>query len=96
VVDDGLEGLGDGKSHERYLPATRLRELSDLRELSLVERKKILRTVIPRKSSCIEYVSYLDWEAVKLFELIKKQDLEGLVVNEKTGNTRSRRFGAKS
>src|SRR5215471_15773639 len=32
----------------------------DLRELSLLERKKILRSVIPRKSSWIGCVSYVD------------------------------------
>jgi ATP-dependent DNA ligase len=38
-----------------------------LRELSLVERKKILRTAIPRK--------LLDREAVKLFDLVKTRTL---------------------
>ena len=51
----------------------------DLRDLPLLERKKILRTVIPRKSSWIGCVSYVDRGALELFELIKKQDLEGLV-----------------
>ena len=32
----------------------------DLRELSPLERKKILRTVIPRKSSWIDCVTYVD------------------------------------
>ena len=55
----------------------------DLRELSLLERKKILRKIIPRKSCWIGYVSYADRGALKLFELVKKQDLEGLVVKRK-------------
>jgi bifunctional non-homologous end joining protein LigD len=58
----------------------------DLRALSLVERKKILRTVVPRKSSWVGCVSYLDRGALKLFELVKKGDLEGLVVKRKDGN----------
>jgi len=57
----------------------------DLRELPLVERKKILRSLIPRKSKCVGYVSYAEREAGKLFELMQKQDLEGLVVKRKDG-----------
>lgn len=55
----------------------------DLRDLPLVERKKFLRRVIPRKSSSVGCVSYVDRGALKLFELVKKQDLEGLVVKRK-------------
>ena len=57
----------------------------DLRDLPLVERKKILRKVIPRKSSSVGCVSYVDRGALKLFELVKKGDLEGLVVKRKDG-----------
>ena len=49
----------------------------DLRELSLLERKKILRSVIPRKSAWIGCVSYVDQGALKLFELVKKMILRG-------------------
>ena len=49
----------------------------DLRELSLLERKKILRSVIPRKSTWIGCVSYADQGALKLFELVKKMILRG-------------------
>jgi bifunctional non-homologous end joining protein LigD len=57
----------------------------DLRDLPLIERKKILRKVIPRKSFSVGCVSYVDRDALKLFELVKKQDLEGLVVKRKDG-----------
>ena len=57
----------------------------DLRDLPLVERKKILRKVTPRKSSSVGCVSYVDRDVPKLFELIKKNDLEGLVVKRKDG-----------
>jgi ATP-dependent DNA ligase len=50
----------------------------DLRNLSLLKRKRILRSAIPRKSACVGYVSYVDRQAMKLFEMIKKGDLEGL------------------
>ena len=51
----------------------------DLRDLALVERKKILREVTPRKISSVGCVSYVDRDALKLFELVKKCDPEGLV-----------------
>ena len=56
----------------------------DLRGLSLL-RKKILRKVIPRKSNSVGCVSYVDKDALKLFELVKKGDLEGLIVKRKDG-----------
>src|SRR5262245_29009074 len=62
----------------------------DLRELPLVERKKILRSVIPRKSTCVGYVSFADKDAVKFFELIQEHDLEGLVVKRKDGQYKPR------
>jgi bifunctional non-homologous end joining protein LigD len=61
----------------------------DLRDLPLLERKKILRSVIPQKSTWIGYVSYIDQHAAKLFELVKARDLEGLVVKRKDGKYRS-------
>ena len=48
------------------------------RPIAARERKKILRSAIPRKSACVGYVSYVDRQAMKLFEMIKKGDLEGL------------------
>ena len=57
----------------------------DLRELSLLERKKILRKVIPRKSNSVGCVSYVEKDTVQLFELVKKSDLKGLVVKRKDG-----------
>jgi ATP-dependent DNA ligase len=57
----------------------------DLRNLPLLERKKILRSVIPRKSFWVGCVSYVDRAALKPFESVKKGDLEGLVVKRKDG-----------
>jgi len=51
--------------------------------LPLVDRKKILRKIIPRRSSWVGCVSYVDRGALKLFEIVKKRDLEGLVVKRK-------------
>jgi bifunctional non-homologous end joining protein LigD len=59
---------------------------NDLRELPLVERKKILRSILPRKSSWIGYVSFIGHtRAKRLFELVKAKDLEGLVAKRKDG-----------
>jgi ATP-dependent DNA ligase len=58
----------------------------DLRELPLLERKKILRSVLPQKSSWIGYVSFIGHtRAKRLFELVKAKDLEGLVTKRKDG-----------
>src|ERR1051325_1125241 len=57
----------------------------DVRDLPLVERRKILRKVVPRKSSSVGCVSYVDRGALNLFELVKKGDLEGLVIKRKDG-----------
>jgi bifunctional non-homologous end joining protein LigD len=56
----------------------------DLRELPLLERKKILRSILPQKSSWIGYVSFIrHTRAKRLFELVKAKDLEGLVAKRK-------------
>jgi bifunctional non-homologous end joining protein LigD len=58
----------------------------DLRELPLLERKKILRFTLPQKSSWIGYVSFIGHtRAKRLFELVKAKDLEGLVAKRKNG-----------
>ena len=61
----------------------------DLRDLPLLERKRILRSILPQNASWIGYVSYVDEQAAKLFELVKARDLEGLVVKRKDGKYRS-------
>jgi bifunctional non-homologous end joining protein LigD len=56
----------------------------DLRDLPLLERKKILQSILPRKSSWIGYVNFIAHaRAKRLFELVKVKDLEGLVVKKK-------------
>jgi hypothetical protein len=41
--------------------------------------------VIPSKSNQVGCVSYVDNDALKLFQLVKKSDLGGLVVKRKDG-----------
>jgi len=60
----------------------------DLRDLPLLQRKKLLRSIIPRKPSCVGYVGYANGRPDKLFELVKAHDLEGLVVKRKDGRYR--------
>jgi bifunctional non-homologous end joining protein LigD len=58
----------------------------DLRDLPLVECKKILRSILPQKSSWIGYVNFIGHtRARRLFELVKAKDLEGLVAKRKDG-----------
>jgi hypothetical protein len=44
---------------------------------------RVSRSDMKRKSSSVGCVSYVDRDALKLFELVKKRDLEGLVVKRK-------------
>jgi ATP-dependent DNA ligase len=50
----------------------------------------MLRSVIPRKSSCIEYVDFVDRQPGRLLQLIKNNDLEGVVAKRKDGRYDSR------
>src|ERR1041384_36861 len=50
----------------------------DVRNLPLVERKKILRKVIPRKSSSVGCVSYVDRGALKAFRAGEERGSRGL------------------
>jgi hypothetical protein len=54
----------------------------------LLERKKLLRSIIPREPFCIGYVGCTDRQPERLFEIIKANDLEGLVVKRKDGRYR--------
>jgi bifunctional non-homologous end joining protein LigD len=46
----------------------------DLRDLPLLERKKILRSILPQKSSWIGYVSFIGHtRAKRLFELVENE-----------------------
>jgi hypothetical protein len=57
---------------------------SDLKRFEF-NNPRVLRSIVPRKSSYIGYVSYADRGALNLFELVKKSDLEGIVVKRKDG-----------
>jgi len=52
---------------------------ADLRERPLVERKRVLRSIIPAQSSCLLFADHVDRCGVKFFRLACQQDLEGVV-----------------
>jgi bifunctional non-homologous end joining protein LigD len=58
---------------------------TDLRNLPLVERKRILRSVVPAGSASILYADYIDKNGTALFEEVCRQDLEGMVAKRKDG-----------
>jgi len=57
----------------------------DLRELPLIERKRILRRIVPRSDSRLLYVGHIETRGVDLFREVCRQDLERIVVKWKHG-----------
>jgi bifunctional non-homologous end joining protein LigD len=57
----------------------------DLRDLPLIERKRVLRTLIPRQPSSLLYVSHICGSGVDLFREVCRRDLEGIVAKHKNG-----------
>src|SRR5215212_7353046 len=51
----------------------------DLRELALIERKRILRGIVPPSGSRLLYVDHIEAEGVALFREVCRRDLEGIV-----------------
>jgi bifunctional non-homologous end joining protein LigD len=61
----------------------------DLRSLPLIERKQILRRIVPRQDSRLLYVKHIDGKGVDLFREVCARDLEGIVAEWKQGVYRS-------
>jgi bifunctional non-homologous end joining protein LigD len=57
----------------------------DVRALPLVERKKLLRMVVPRRSSVILYAQHLHGRGCDLFAEVCRNDLEGIVAKHSAG-----------
>lgn len=57
----------------------------DLRSLALVERKRILRGLVPCQPSRLLYVGHIDGRGVDLFREVCRQDLEGVVAKQRDG-----------
>ena len=55
----------------------------DLREHALVERKELLRGLVPGEPSYLLYLDHLEGKGVELFQSVCKMDLEGIVAKWK-------------
>jgi ATP-dependent DNA ligase len=60
-----------------------LLEGRDLRGLALIERKKILRHLIPRCSSFVLFADYIGARGCDFYRLVCARDLEGIVAKWK-------------
>jgi ATP dependent DNA ligase-like protein len=55
----------------------------DLRDAPLIERKRVLRKVVPAHSPFLLHVDHVEGEGERLFELVCKRDLEGVVAKHR-------------
>ena len=56
-------------------------DASDLRERPLVERKALLRQLVPRKAQAVFYVEHVR-KGKDLFRVICERDMEGIVAKQ--------------
>ena len=57
----------------------------DLRELALIERKRILRGIVPASDSRLMYLRHIKGQGADLFQEVCRHDLEGIVAKWKHG-----------
>jgi bifunctional non-homologous end joining protein LigD len=57
----------------------------DLRPLPLLERKRLLRSIIPEQPSALLYASHIERNGLEFLRLTCEQDLEGIVAKLKHG-----------
>lgn len=57
----------------------------NLREAPLIERKKMLRKIVPRRGARLLYVDHIEGPGEDLFRLTCERDLEGIVAKWKRG-----------
>jgi bifunctional non-homologous end joining protein LigD len=55
----------------------------DVRKLPLVERKRLLRAIVPKRSSSILRAQHVEGRGRDLFAAVRSQDLEGIVAKRK-------------
>lgn len=55
----------------------------DLRGLPLIERKRMLRRIVPANSAALLFVDHVEGEGQRLFELVCERDLEGIVAKHR-------------
>jgi hypothetical protein len=51
----------------------------DWRKLPLIERKEILRDIVPEESRSILFAKHVPWRGCDFFAAVCEQDLEGIV-----------------
>ncbi|WMJ75216.1 DNA ligase D [Cytophagaceae bacterium ABcell3] len=68
----------------------------NLTSLTLSERKKILEKILPDDNGIIRYNGHVEREGKRFFELVEKNELEGIIAKRKAGvyqtGTRSREW----
>ena len=52
---------------------------TDLRDQPLIERKRILRSLVPEQSPSVLYADHIERNGVDFYRLACQQDLEGVV-----------------
>ena len=57
----------------------------DLRGRPLVERKRMLRGLVPPQPSRLLYVDHIEGRGIDLFREVCRQDLEGIVAKRRDG-----------
>jgi bifunctional non-homologous end joining protein LigD len=56
----------------------------ELRDRPLVERKKILRRLVPRRSSFVLFADFIEARDCDFYRLVSARDLEGIVAKWKS------------
>jgi bifunctional non-homologous end joining protein LigD len=57
----------------------------DLRARPLIERKRLLRSLVPEQPSVLLYADHVERNGIEFFRLTCEQDLEGIVAKLKHG-----------
>jgi bifunctional non-homologous end joining protein LigD len=57
----------------------------DLWARSLIERKQLLRELVPAQPSAVLYASHIDGHGREFYQLACERDLEGIVAKRKLG-----------
>ena len=57
----------------------------DLRPLPLIERKRLLRSIVPEQPSVMLYAEHIERDGIEFFRLACEQDLEGIVAKLRHG-----------
>jgi ATP-dependent DNA ligase len=63
----------------------------DLRELPLIERKKVLRRLNPRRSAFVLFADFIEKRGCDFYRLVCARDLEGIVAEWKAAPSSRRR-----